>query len=93
MQPVTVVTGANSGIGRATAIHLAANGHRVFGTVRSLDKAGKMQEMAAKAGAEAELVVLDVADDDSSHPAGTRSWNAPDASTISSTTRASAATP
>lgn len=65
MKPVTVVTGANSGIGRATAIHLAANGHRVFGTVRSLDKAGKLHEMAAKAGAEIELVVLDVADDDS----------------------------
>ena len=63
--PVSVVTGANSGIGRATAIHLATRGHRVFGTVRSLDKAGKLTAMAESAGAGIELVVLDVADDDS----------------------------
>lgn len=63
--PVTLVTGANSGIGRATAIHLAACGHRVFGTVRSLDKAGKLIAMAESAGTSVELVVLDVADDES----------------------------
>jgi len=63
--PVSVVTGANSGIGRATAIHLATRGHRVFGTVRSLDKAGKLAAMAESAGVGIELVVLDVADDDS----------------------------
>ncbi len=42
---VSVVTGANSGIGRATAIHLAAQGHTVFGTVRSISKAGKLEAM------------------------------------------------
>ena len=64
-KPVTVVTGANSGIGRATAIHLAANGHEVWGTVRSPDKAGKLKTMADQAGVHVELVVLDVADDES----------------------------
>jgi len=65
MSPVSVVTGANSGIGRATAIHLAAQGHDVYGTVRALDKATKLRAMSADAGVEVELVVLDVADDDS----------------------------
>jgi NAD(P)-dependent dehydrogenase (short-subunit alcohol dehydrogenase family) len=64
-RPVSVVTGANSGIGRATAIHLARQGHRVAGTVRSVDKAEKLQRMADDAGVEVELFELDVADDDS----------------------------
>jgi NAD(P)-dependent dehydrogenase (short-subunit alcohol dehydrogenase family) len=63
--PVTVVTGANSGIGRAIAVHLAGQGHRVYGTVRSFDKAAKLNAMAAEAGVEVRLVELDVADDDS----------------------------
>jgi NAD(P)-dependent dehydrogenase (short-subunit alcohol dehydrogenase family) len=63
--PITVVTGANSGIGRATTIHLAAQGHTVYGTVRSFDKAGKLRAMAADAHVDVNLVELDVADDDS----------------------------
>lgn len=63
--PVSVVTGANSGIGRATAIHLASIGHTVYGTVRSTSKAGKLQTMAEAAGVTVELVELDVADDES----------------------------
>jgi NAD(P)-dependent dehydrogenase (short-subunit alcohol dehydrogenase family) len=62
---ISVVTGANSGIGRATAIHLATQGHAVYGTVRSLDKASKLQAMATDAGVEINLVELDVADDES----------------------------
>ncbi len=64
-RPVSVVTGANSGIGRATAIHLAKQGHRVIGTVRSIDKAEKLQNMAAAADVSVELFELDVADDES----------------------------
>ncbi len=63
--PTTVVTGANSGIGRATAVHLAAQGHTVYGTVRSFDKAAKLRAMAADAHVEVNLIELDVADDDS----------------------------
>jgi NAD(P)-dependent dehydrogenase (short-subunit alcohol dehydrogenase family) len=63
--PVSVVTGANSGIGRATAIHLAGQGHEVYGTVRSTAKAEKLGALAAQAGVEVHLVELDVADDDS----------------------------
>ncbi|MSX55279.1 MAG: SDR family NAD(P)-dependent oxidoreductase, partial [Actinobacteria bacterium] len=58
---ICVVTGANSGIGRATAIHLAREGYTVWGTVRSLDKAGKLHTMAQAADVQVRLVELDVA--------------------------------
>ncbi|HSJ91540.1 MAG TPA: SDR family oxidoreductase [Ilumatobacter sp.] len=61
--PVTVVTGANSGIGRATALHLAAAGHTVYGTVRSVARAGKLLAAAEDAGVGVELVELDIGDD------------------------------
>ncbi len=63
MALISVVTGANSGIGRATAIHLAQHGHTVYGTVRDVERAAKLTSMAADAGVEVELVELDVADD------------------------------
>lgn len=62
---VAVVTGVNSGIGRATVLHLAAQGMRVTGTVRSAAKADKLKAMAAERGVEVDLVELDVADDES----------------------------
>jgi NAD(P)-dependent dehydrogenase (short-subunit alcohol dehydrogenase family) len=62
---IVVVTGANSGIGRATALHLAGRGHRVYGTVRDLDRADKLTAMADAAGVDIDLVELDVADDNS----------------------------
>jgi NAD(P)-dependent dehydrogenase (short-subunit alcohol dehydrogenase family) len=65
MPDVAVVTGANSGIGRATAIHLAVNGYEVYGTVRDRARATKLEAMAAERGATVELVELDVADDES----------------------------
>ena len=63
--PVAVVTGANSGIGRATAIHLASNGYRVWGTARDLGRASKAVQMADEAGVELRWSELDIADDDS----------------------------
>lgn len=65
MPTVSIVTGANSGIGRATAIHLAGLGHEVYGTVRDEGRAGKLKAMAAEAGVEVNLVNLDVAEDES----------------------------
>jgi NAD(P)-dependent dehydrogenase (short-subunit alcohol dehydrogenase family) len=65
MASVAVVTGANSGIGRATAIHLAAHGFSVVGTVRTRDRATKLGAMAADRGVEVDLVELDIADDES----------------------------
>jgi len=63
--PIAVVTGVNSGIGRATALHLAGHGFDVFGTVRSASKADKLRSMADDLGVTVRLVELDVADDDS----------------------------
>ena len=63
--PVSVVTGANSGIGRATAIHLAQQGHTVYGTVRATSRTDKLLAMSEQAGVEVRLVELDVADDQS----------------------------
>jgi NAD(P)-dependent dehydrogenase (short-subunit alcohol dehydrogenase family) len=63
--PVSVVTGANSGIGRATAVHLAEAGHTVYGTVRSVSKAAKLQAAAEAAGVTVELVELDIASGES----------------------------
>jgi 2-hydroxycyclohexanecarboxyl-CoA dehydrogenase len=60
-----VVTGAASGIGRATAHALAGAGARVF--VADLDEAGGEQTCQAvrDAGGEADFVPLDVTDDES----------------------------
>jgi NAD(P)-dependent dehydrogenase (short-subunit alcohol dehydrogenase family) len=65
MPQTAVVTGANSGIGRATAIHLSTQGYVVYGTVRSVEKAAKLRAMSEEAGAEVRLVELDVAEDES----------------------------
>jgi len=62
---VAVVTGANSGIGRATALHLAAEGYTVFGTVRGVERAAKLRDMAGERGVSVTLVEMDVADDES----------------------------
>ncbi len=63
--PVTVVTGSNSGIGRSAAVRLAAGGHEVYATMRNTDKAGKLLEFAAAAGATVHPIALDVTDDES----------------------------
>ena len=59
--PVSVVTGANSGIGRATALHLAEAGHDVYGTVRSVARAEKLRDAAVERRVEVHLVELDIA--------------------------------
>ncbi len=61
------MTGANSGIGRATSVHLAEAGYNVFGTVRARSKADKLNAAAETAGVTIELVEVDIADDASVH--------------------------
>jgi NAD(P)-dependent dehydrogenase (short-subunit alcohol dehydrogenase family) len=54
-QKVVLITGASSGIGRATAELLTSRGYRVFGTARNLDTVVPLQGV--------ELLSLDVRDD------------------------------
>lgn len=44
MTPAVVVTGASSGIGAATARHLAHRGFRVFGTIRRVVDGGALEQ-------------------------------------------------
>ena len=62
--PTAVVTGANSGIGRATTLALAQAGYHVFGTVRGLEKADKLLAKATSLSLadRITLVEMDVAD-------------------------------
>ena len=62
--PTAVVTGANSGIGRATTLAFAQAGYHVFGTVRGLAKADKLLAKATSLNLadRITLVEMDVAD-------------------------------
>jgi len=57
-----LTTGANSGVGLATVVHLAGLGFRSVGSVRSRAKAAHVAETAASAGVTVETVLLDVGD-------------------------------
>lgn len=61
-ETVAVITGSNSGIGRAAAVDLATKGWTVYGTMRSLDKGQKLQAMADAAGVAVTPIVCDVTD-------------------------------
>src|SRR4051794_22819783 len=65
MGRTVVVTGANGGIGLATALELAGAGFDVIGTARSQDKAEVLHRAAAERGHTVECVLLDVADAES----------------------------
>ena len=60
-----VVTGASSGIGRATAVALAAAGHPVAVGARRVDRLAELVEEIRSAGGEAVAVPLDLYDPDS----------------------------
>lgn len=62
MVRTVLVTGANSGIGLETAVHLSGLGFRVVGTVRSEDKGESLVKAASDAGANVEVALLDVTD-------------------------------
>jgi NAD(P)-dependent dehydrogenase (short-subunit alcohol dehydrogenase family) len=66
-QKVAVITGSSSGIGLLTAIEFARNGYRVVATMRDLERIGRLEEAAQKAGVRDKLDLrrLDVTEFDS----------------------------
>jgi NAD(P)-dependent dehydrogenase (short-subunit alcohol dehydrogenase family) len=60
---VSLVTGTSTGIGLATAIRLAREGHTVYASMRDLERAGALRAAAKEAGVELEVIALDVDDD------------------------------
>lgn len=62
LDSTALVTGATSGIGRATAVRLAARGHRVVVAGRSSDRATEIVEDIRAAGGRAEAVTADLCD-------------------------------
>ena len=65
IQQTVVITGANSGIGRSTALLLAAKGYEVFATMRSFARGEKLRALAAERELEITEIELDVADEES----------------------------
>src|SRR5207302_6134619 len=57
-----LTTGANSGIGLATAVEVARKGFDSVGSVRSAPKAKIVREAARLAGVDVRTVILDVTD-------------------------------
>ncbi|MGD9701037.1 MAG: SDR family oxidoreductase [Acidimicrobiia bacterium] len=62
---VALVTGCSSGIGLATAVEFARQGCAVVAAMRNLDRAGPLRQALHDARVEADVRVLDVADDES----------------------------
>ncbi len=54
-----LITGCSSGIGRATAEHLAGKGHTVYATARRLDSIAELERLGCR------TLALDVTDEDS----------------------------
>ena len=59
---ICLITGANSGIGRAAAVDLAAKGWTVYASMRSLDKGAKLAAAAEGAGVTVYPVVCEMTD-------------------------------
>ena len=57
-----IITGASSGLGAALAAKYSQNGHRLFLLARSKERLGAVAKICVANGAEANIVVIDVAD-------------------------------
>jgi NADP-dependent 3-hydroxy acid dehydrogenase YdfG len=60
--PITLVTGASRGIGRAIALRLAQDGHEIVAVARHRDELDALVQEIEAAGGPARALVLDVSD-------------------------------
>lgn len=60
---VILITGCSSGMGLEAAVALAKRGHKVYATLRDLNKRENLDKRLAEEGATAEVVPLDVTDE------------------------------
>jgi NAD(P)-dependent dehydrogenase (short-subunit alcohol dehydrogenase family) len=60
---VAIVTGSATGIGYETAVHLARNGFRAYATMRNLQKAKDIKEIAEAESLPLHVIQLDVTND------------------------------
>jgi short-subunit dehydrogenase len=60
---IVLITGATSGIGRATALHLAKRGYHVIGSGRREAELAKLAAEASTAGGRIDVVPMDVTDE------------------------------
>jgi NAD(P)-dependent dehydrogenase (short-subunit alcohol dehydrogenase family) len=62
---ICLITGTSTGIGRATALHLARNGYRVYASMRNTAKGEALAASAAEEGLPLSVKQLDVTDGES----------------------------
>jgi short-subunit dehydrogenase len=65
MSKIILITGASTGIGLETAIQLAEQGHKVFASMRNIEKSTLLKQTAEKRGVKLNIMQLDVLDDQS----------------------------
>src|SRR5436190_1261848 len=58
--PVVLVTGAGSGMGMETALHLAERGYRVYGSIRSEDEREALLDASKSRGVSLDILSIDV---------------------------------
>ena len=65
MSKIILITGASSGIGLETAIQLAEQGHKVYASMRNLEKSTLLKQEAEKRKVSLSILQLDVLDEQS----------------------------
>lgn len=62
MSKIVLITGTSTGLGISIAVQAAQAGHRVYATMRNLEKRDALDSAAAEAGVDLDVLQLDVQD-------------------------------